>query len=177
MQKVGSETYPSDFGIFQNQSEIASRLNTLVDIFVPLIIGGTGAVTVVPDYVGYGQSYRTPKSLAVKQSYQRVGTTVWLEAMRTLGSGGCTVLEPSLTVGGISEGGYAAFAWTLALVDMGFDVLSAQIGAGPLRLEHQVAYVVGTSLTFYIAIMIVCVVVVVCLHERSFLLCTRIRTV
>ena len=68
-----------------------------------------------------------------------VAATKWLDEY----SEGCTTAEPTVTIAGVSEGGYAAIPTAIALEQIGLRVLSVDAGAAPLDPEAAVSFAVG----------------------------------
>lgn len=112
-----------------------------VQIMLNLIITSTGAVTLMPDYMGYGESSGTIyKAYLVKQQYQTSIIPLWLMADRIIQTeSDCTsALAAATAVLGYSEGGYAAVALAEGLDKMGVDIIKVEAGAGPYRMASAV---------------------------------------
>jgi len=130
--KAPSEVFPENLADFlQNDPDPSLALRALYNVMGGLIAASTGVVSVVPDYVGFGQSSNFAKSLSAKL-YRQSSVPLWLEAQTMIANitEGCTQLDNIATVGGYSEGGYASFAIALALDRIGVSILSCNSGAG-----------------------------------------------
>ena len=105
----------------------------------------SGVIAIMPDPVGKGHSYTLPTSLTVKESYQKTSSSLWWETKRLVETvTNCeTIVDTVATVSGASEGGYAAAAASLAFSDMGIDLLSLHLAAAPLRIDYEIAFIIG----------------------------------
>jgi hypothetical protein len=95
-----------------------------------LFAASSGVVSLIPDYVGFGQSSFLTKSLSSKL-YRQASIPLWLQAQSVISNmtNDCTQLDNVATVGGYSEGGISSFAVSLALHDLGVEILSCNSGA------------------------------------------------
>jgi len=102
------------------------------------LVASSGVINLVPDYLGYGESYTFYKSYLIKKAYQTSVVPLYLYAQQVLipQITNCqTQLSNSVVVNGYSEGGYATVAVSYALSMLGFDILMANAGAGPYKLS------------------------------------------
>jgi len=134
MHGTHTETFnnvPSEFAWQESYDQFVAA----VTLSYPTIY--SGAVTISPDYLGYGESHSFYKSYLVKRAYQTSTMPLWLKAKELLrNETNCTSeLADVVTVNGHSEGGYSAIAVAVALADMGVEVLGTFAGAGPYRLS------------------------------------------
>lgn len=155
-QRAPSGLFPSNFtaAVTQtNNTVLVYTVASLLDI-IPAVIGASaGAVGIMPDYIGYGESYQFAKSYLVSSLYQQASVTLWLAARHMLASVAaagdpCTVLDNVVTVIGYSEGGYAAFSACLAFNQLTVGqskvrILSCKPGGAPLGLDYVVSYTFG----------------------------------
>jgi hypothetical protein len=112
-----------------------------LDVILNIAITSTGAVTLMPDYMGYGESSETIfKAYLVKQQYQTSIIPLWLMADQIIQSeSDCTAALASATaIVGYSEGGYAAVALAEGLDKIGVDIIKVEAGAGPYRMASAV---------------------------------------
>ena len=108
-----------------------------IDLFINAAIASAGAVTLMPDYMGYGESSgRLFKAYLVKQQYQTSIIPLWLKADQIVQQGSnCTAaLADAVAILGYSEGGYAAVALAEGLYNMGVEIIKVEAGAGPYRM-------------------------------------------
>jgi hypothetical protein len=112
-----------------------------IQIVLLLAIASSGAVSLMPDYMGYGESSGTIfKAYLVKQQYQTSIIPLWLMADRIIQSeSDCTAaLASAAAIVGYSEGGYVAVALAEGLDKMGVDIIKVEAGAGPYRMASAV---------------------------------------
>lgn len=130
------------------------EVGSLFDIIPALIGASAGTVVVMPDNIGYGESFDFPKAYLTYSLYQQASMSLWLAARHTLlsvstKSASCTPLDDVVTVTGYSEGGYSALSTCLAfnelsLGDTKIRVLRCQCGGSPLDLDYVISYTFGT---------------------------------
>lgn len=97
----------------------------------------TGCVSLLPDYMGYGESLGTAyRSYIVNKSYQTssVPLAVRLHQLLQVESQNTTRLSNGAVVNGYSEGGYAAVSIANALNSVGIDILYVQAGGAPIAI-------------------------------------------
>jgi hypothetical protein len=158
---AGSQRGPS--GLFPtNATAAVTQQNSTLDLYevgalldiIPAIIGASaGAVAILPDNIGYGQSYDYQKGYLIYSLYQQASVTMFLAARRMLLSvtssdSPCTVLDTVVTVTGYSEGGYSAFSSCLAFNQLSIEgtkvrVLNCQCGGTPFDLDYVISYTFG----------------------------------
>jgi hypothetical protein len=129
---TSANTVPST--LFQGES-------SGLDILLFVTIASTGAVSFMPDYMGYGESSGIIfKAYLVKQQYQTSIIPLWLMADRIIQSeSNCSAaLASAAAIVGYSEGGYAAVALAEGLDKMGVDIIKVEAGAGPYRMASAV---------------------------------------
>ena len=108
-----------------------------IDLMVNAAIASTGAITMMPDYMGYGESSgQVFKAYLVKRQYHTSIIPLWLMAGRMIQeeTDCMSALADSAAILGYSEGGYAAVALAEGLYNMGVDILKVEAGAGPYRM-------------------------------------------
>jgi hypothetical protein len=119
---------------------------------MPLVAAGSGAVSILPDYIGYGASSKTHnRTFAYPPTYMQSAVTTWVATKHAIeqewsindGNGGCTVMESVLSLAGESEGGYAAIAAAPAMQQAGLRVLSVNAGATFLDPGDNVDFIIG----------------------------------
>lgn len=126
-----SEVFPQDLAFFlQNAPDPAIAIGSLYNVLGGLFAASSGVVSLIPDYVGFGQSSFLTKSLSSKL-YRQASIPLWLQAQSVISNmtNDCTQLDNVATVGGYSEGGISSFAVSLALHDLGVEILSCNSGA------------------------------------------------
>lgn len=125
-----SEFWPANITNYILSNTIEQILLGMTDYLAPAIFGVWGAIAIAPDFVGYGESYLTPRAYFVLGNMAQSGALAWLatqEFVRTV-SNGCTVLEAAASVSGYSEGGTATIPVALALRQLEVRVVGAYVG-------------------------------------------------
>jgi hypothetical protein len=129
-------------------------LGPYFDYLTPLVAAGSGAVSILPDYIGYGASLDTHnRTYAYPPTYQQAVVTTWMATKQAIEqdtygwsintSSGCTAMDSVVSLAGNSEGGYAAIAAGPALQQAGVRVLSINAGAAFLDLGEQLEFAIG----------------------------------
>jgi hypothetical protein len=137
-----------------DSSDIVDILLTYIDYLAPLVAAGSGAVTILPDYIGYGASLETHnRTYAYPPTYMQAAVTTWMATKQAIeqdtygwsinDGSGCTGMDSVVSVAGVSEGGFAAIAAAPALQQAGLRVLSISAGATFLDTGEQMEFVVG----------------------------------
>jgi hypothetical protein len=139
-------------------ADAARILVNYIDYLAPLVAAGSGAVTILPDYVGFGASVRTHnRTYGYPPAYMQAAVTSWMATKQAVeqnsyewssiinddDTGKCTVMESVVTVAGVSEGGNAAIAAAPALQQAGVRVLSINAGATVLDPGQQIEFAIG----------------------------------
>ena len=128
-------------------SRPATRLDSFVapstswpqalDILGSLIArAGSGAVSIVPDFIGYGESASLHRAYLIKKGYLSSTIPLWIEVRSILAeeTRGLSSLANAATFTGYSEGGYASVSLADGFVSaLGTDVLRVMAGGGPYR--------------------------------------------
>jgi hypothetical protein len=131
-------------------------LVTYTTYLAALVAAGSGAVTIEPDYIGYGASVNTHnRTYGYSPTYMQAAVTSWMATKQAIEQDtyewsindgtGCTVMDSVVSVAGTSEGGYAAIAAGPALQQAGVRVLSINAGATFLDPGEQIEFVIGMS--------------------------------
>jgi hypothetical protein len=158
-----TESWPTNLTKVLTLEEGASNVEDIlagyIDYLAPLVAGGSGAVTVLPDYIGYGASLNTHnRTYGFPPTYMQAAVTTWMATKQAIeedtygwsiqdGSAGCTTMDSVVSVAGVSEGGMAAVAAGPALQQAGVRVLSISAGAAPLDPGQGVEFAIGMYLT------------------------------
>ena len=124
---------------------LQQRVFNLYSIWPGMMAVSSGAVAILPDYLGLGHAYQHKRGYVTRQAYQQADAVLWLKTTNLLpqSTNGCTVLSPQATLGGYSEGGFAAFAGALALKEIGVNIINVPIGAPPLDLNFNIGWGIG----------------------------------
>ena len=131
-------------------------LGQYYDYLAPLVAASSGAVSILPDYIGYGSSSETHnRTYAYPPTYMQAAVTTWMATKQAIEQDtygwsindgtGCTVMDSVVSVAGNSEGGYAAIAAGPALQQAGVRVLSINAGATFLDPGEQLEFAIGMS--------------------------------
>ena len=139
-----SEFWLDDFDAFNTTDEdvIWGLLGRFYDGWTALITASVGVVVVLPDYLGYGQSYQTPKGNGILGLYQQAVAVAFLKSKSIVESTGCTIVGSETSASGYSEGGAATFAGALALERLGQEILNVDTGGAPFQPSFQYAYAI-----------------------------------
>lgn len=142
----------------EGASNVEEVLVNFIDYLGPLVAGGSGAVTVIPDYIGFGASLTTHnRTYGFPPTYMQAAVTSWMATKQAIeedtygwsikeGTAGCTVMDAVVSVAGVSEGGMASIAAGPALQQAGVRVLSINSGAAPLDPGQGTESVIGMYL-------------------------------
>ena len=116
------------------------------DYAIPLLAASKGAVSIMPDNLGYGESVTTNRPYMQPTPYMQAITLSWLATEQFLLDTTCqmTRLDSYATITGYSEGGYASIVGALALKLFGVRILSAHVGGVPFDLNKSLGYAIGT---------------------------------
>ncbi|KAL3915954.1 MAG: hypothetical protein SGILL_005402, partial [Bacillariaceae sp.] len=118
----------------------------LLESFVTALAGASaGAVVILPDYIGYGESKDFDRVFLQPLPYLQAGTVTYAAAKRYVAkiSIECTHLVDVATLTGYGEGGYFAMVAALALQQNGVEILSVHAGATPFDLDTQLVHSFG----------------------------------
>jgi hypothetical protein len=157
VNRAPTQAWPTNLTEALTLSADPSELKFLLpyyDYLTPLVAAGSGAVSVLPDYIGYGASLKTHnRTYAYPPTYMQAAVTSWMSTKQaieqdtygwSLNTGnGCTAMDSVVTVAGNSEGGYAAIAAAPALQQAGVRVLSISAGATFLDPGEQLEFAIG----------------------------------
>jgi hypothetical protein len=140
--KAPSEFWLDDFDVFgtTDQEIIGGLLAVFYDGWTALVTASVGVVVMSPDYLGYGQSYQTPKGTGIIDLYQQAAAVTFLKGKSVVETIGCTMVGPKTSASGYSEGGVAAFSGALALEGLGQEILNVDTGGAPFRPSFQFAF-------------------------------------
>lgn len=143
-QFTPSEFYVDDFDAWNTTDrETQSALfENFYDGWTSLFIASAGVITIAPDYLGYGQSYETPKGNGIFDLYQQAVSVAFLKSKSIVEMTGCTVVGTSASASGYSEGGAGAVAAALALKGLGQEILNVDTGGAPFRPAFQLAHAI-----------------------------------
>jgi hypothetical protein len=138
-----SAIFPADMSQFLSDTPIETILVTMSNFLVSVVYASSGAIVAMPDLVGYGESYEIPRSYFSGYNSAQGVVLAWLGAQEFVldQSNGCTILEPTATVNGYSEGGTATVNGALALGQIGVTVHSAYPGGAVYQPDLQFAYI------------------------------------
>jgi hypothetical protein len=75
-----SELWPTDMTAFLIDNEIDDILFSLGDYLASAVFGGSGAVAITPDFLGYGESYQTDRAFIEKNTHAQAFTLVRTQA-------------------------------------------------------------------------------------------------
>jgi hypothetical protein len=138
-----SEQWPESVGVLLADPNIAVyNYFRFRNLYAGAFAASSGTVSVLPDYIGYGESTQFNRSYVAPLPYQQAVMTSFVAAQNWVyeTSGGCSQLDDVVTVTGYSEGGYAAIVGAQALDDKGVKVLSVHPGGTPYDVDRQVQF-------------------------------------
>jgi hypothetical protein len=109
------------------------------------VAASAGAISVMPDYIGYGESKSFDRAFLAPLPYRQAFSISYIAAKRYISnsSQGCTVLDDVATLSGYSEGGYASVVGAMALEQIGVQILSLRPGGAPYEPDIQAGFTVG----------------------------------
>jgi hypothetical protein len=136
-------------------------LMSYFDYLTPLVAASSGAVSILPDYIGFGASLVTHnRTYAYPPTYMQAAVTTWMATKRAIeqdtygwsinDGSGCTVMESVVSVAGGSEGGYAAIAAVPSMQQTGLRVVSVKAGTTFLDPGEQMEFAIGMYQYIYI---------------------------
>jgi hypothetical protein len=128
-----------------NETLVRDFAASVATFIVAMSAASAGMVSIMPDYLGYGESMRTHnRTVGHIPHYQQAAavswrwTQLWLQNVTK----GCTVLEDVATVNGFSEGGFGSVASASMFDEMGVRVLKLFVNAPFLDMESQTVFMV-----------------------------------
>jgi hypothetical protein len=141
-----SEFWPANVTEYILSNTLVDVLSSLGNGLTPVIFGASGAIAISPDFVGYGESYQTPRAFFVHGNQTQGGALAWLATQEFVRktSNGCTVLEAAVSVSGYSEGGTATIPVALALRQLNVRVVGAYVGGAVYTPTIQFSHAFGT---------------------------------
>jgi len=110
-----------------NGLEIVTFAYRMLPHWVAMMGSSAGALGIVPDYIGYGESRLTHnRTYLIDDPYKQAAVVSWLVAQEQLKTmtQGCTQLRDTTTVLGTSEGGYGAISASTAFRNLGINILT-----------------------------------------------------
>eukprot|EP00588_Corethron_pennatum_P020080 CAMPEP_0194320540 /NCGR_PEP_ID=MMETSP0171-20130528/16844_1 /TAXON_ID=218684 /ORGANISM="Corethron pennatum, Strain L29A3" /LENGTH=553 /DNA_ID=CAMNT_0039078103 /DNA_START=74 /DNA_END=1735 /DNA_ORIENTATION=+ len=123
---------PTKFNDFDVPSE--QTLGSEVDSYIGLIASSIGSITILPDFLGFGESYKNKKAYIVKESYKTASIPLWFEVNKQVAAMNTqTRLSNEVFVAGYSEGGYASVVIGEALHQMGVKLGFVHASGGPYQ--------------------------------------------
>ena len=102
-----SEVWLDDFIAFNTPDEevVLSLFYLFDDGWTSLVTASAGVVVMVPDYLGYGQSYQILKGSGIIDLYQQASAVTFLKGKSIIESTGCTIVGSRTSASGYSKGG------------------------------------------------------------------------
>jgi hypothetical protein len=147
-----SDIWPSSVSstLVTDQLDDEDKLFIFADAIAASISASSGAVSVLPDYIGYGESRDFNRTFLTPLPYMQAYAVSFLAAKRFISneSNGCTELDDVGTVTGYSEGGYSSVVGALALEQNGVDILSVHAGGTPWDLDTHTGSYIGKKVDF-----------------------------
>jgi hypothetical protein len=141
-QSCPSESWLDDFSVFNTTDQ-----DVFTDVFLQffngwtsMMIASAGVVVVAPDYLGFGQSYRSVKGNGILYAYQQAAAICLLKAKTVVEGTGCTMMGPETSGSGFSEGGAAIAAGMKAVELLGQNITNVDIGGAPLNVTFQFSW-------------------------------------
>lgn len=138
-----SALFPSDMTEYLLQTPLEEAIPEMSQFLVGVVYASSGAIVAMPDLVGYGESYETPRSYFSIFNAAQGTILAWLATQEFVNeaSNGCTALEATATVNGYSEGGTAVIPGALALEQIGVAIHSAYPGGAVWQPTLQFAFI------------------------------------
>jgi len=151
VDKAPTEVWPGDLGEalaaaiseLPNQAKLLELIGNTLEYWVVLLFASAGTVGLAPDYIGYGASLATHnRAYLVANAYQQDVVVLFSTTKKFVRglTGGCTLLEDTVTMSGTSEGGTGVIEGAIALRQLGVKVLQAFSAIGPIDVEQFVVF-------------------------------------
>ena len=152
--KSPSETWPTNLNeTLDNLSNDQEQLFNLFSPFLDAIMAAaTGAIAIIPDYIGYGETQTSYNRTAFYEpSYMQAAIVSYYAAqqyVRTI-TESCSILGNELAISGASEGSFGAVSATIAFQRMGKTISDVFLGVPILNLEANLMFIIGTCLFIF----------------------------
>eukprot|EP00536_Pseudo-nitzschia_multiseries_P007440 jgi/Psemu1/324757/estExt_fgenesh1_pg.C_1750039 len=139
-----TDIWPDDIPSMLNENTLNDAEKTLLfQSFASALVAATsGAVALMPDYIGYGESKDYDRAYLSPMVYEQAAVVSYAAAKRYISSTslGCTALSDVASITGYGEGGYFTVRGGLALDQNGVTVLSSRPGGTPFDLDSQLGF-------------------------------------
>ena len=151
VDKAPTEVWPGDLGEavaaaigeLPNQAKLVELIVNTLEYWGVLLFASAGTVGLAPDYLGYGASLATHNRAYLVANTYRQDVVILFSTTKQFVSGltgGCTLLEDTVTMSGTSEGGSAVIEGAVALRQLGVEVLQAFSAVGPIDFEQFIVF-------------------------------------
>jgi len=134
---AASEQFQRAF--FPNDGSSPTSSSKWLSVFLPgLVAASSGAIGLVPDWLGTGASVAQPQTIFYQKAYERALAVPYLFLERQLreDSGDCTYLDNALTIYGVEDGTQAAVHAAFLFRQFEQRTLRAFLSAGPLDVDQ-----------------------------------------
>jgi hypothetical protein len=140
-----TDFWPSDgfrSVLLSTTTQVSAKVLQMQPYLSALGSATAGAVVIMPDYIGYGESKAFDRAFLQPLTYLQATTVTYAATKRYISqvSFKCTELVNTVTITGYGEGGYFAVIAALAFQKIGFDVLSVRPGGTPFDLDTQLLH-------------------------------------
>lgn len=143
MEESPTELFPTCISNYIQLNEEDDVLLALIDYLAPLVVASSGVIIVIPDTLGYGESYQYNRTYLLQvPSAPAAWTVSYLAAQQYIRdmTGGCTELSQTTAVGGYGHGGYEAVLAARSLERLGLKILKLYLGGAVLKLPTQMSF-------------------------------------
>jgi hypothetical protein len=144
-----TESWPDDVSTLLGDASLTNteKISTLQPYVSCLAAATAGAVAILPDYIGYGESKNFDRAFLYPRMYMQAAGLSFAAARRFVSRIGqdCATLADIATVTGYGEGGYFAIVGALALERSGVVIISCRPGATPFELDVQLGFATRTT--------------------------------
>jgi hypothetical protein len=142
LEESPTELFPTCLSNYIQSNQQEDVLLALVDYLAPLVVASSGVIVVIPDTLGYGESYQFNRTYLMTVPSVQAWTVSFLAAQQYIRNvtGSCTELSQTTAVGGYGHGGYDAVLAAQALETLDIKVFQLYLGGAILKLQTQMSF-------------------------------------
>ena len=138
--------FPPDLDAYlQSNIDPLTKFFFLRDYTIPLIAASNGAISIMPDHLGHGESAIFNRPYLQPMPYMQTAVLSWLATKDYIRhvTNGDTIMDDVVTVTGYSEGGFSSIVGSQALKKLGVRIRSMHVGGVPYDLNKMLGYNIG----------------------------------
>jgi hypothetical protein len=138
-----SAIFPANMTTYLTKTPREVILPQMANYLIGVVYASSGVIVTLPDLIGYGESYDHERSYLSGYNMAQGVVLSWLGAKEFVAkeSNGCTLLEPTASVTGYSEGGTAVIHGALALTQIGVNIFAAYPAGAVYQPSLELAHV------------------------------------